>query len=111
MGGRGRGRGGGARAAMSFNVEELGFRRGDALPVSQLAPPPLFPAVATRPAPFEETEELKYLQVGFFKGLTCINVGVDPIFLPPTVVNRDVLLVYRKFQESSFFSPRHVRRC
>jgi len=48
---------------MSFNVEELGFRRGDALPVSQLAPPPLFPAVATRPAPFEETEELKYLQV------------------------------------------------
>lgn len=48
---------------MSFNVEELGFRRGDALPQSQLTPPPLFPVVATRPAPFEETEELKYLQV------------------------------------------------
>ena len=61
MGGRGRGRGRGA--GMSFNVEELGFRRGDALPQSQLTPPPLFPVVATRPAPFEETEELKYLQV------------------------------------------------
>ena len=63
MGGRGRGRGGGARAAMSFNVEELGFRRGDALPVSQLAPPPLFPPLPAQPAPFQNTEELEYLQV------------------------------------------------
>ena len=107
MGGRGRGRGGGARAAMSFNVEELGFRRGDALPVSQLAPPPLFPAVATRPAPFEETEELKYLQVGFCQ---CINVVVDPIILPPTA-NRDVLVLYQQFQESSFFFISPPLRC
>ena len=63
MGGRGRGRGGGARNAMSFNVEELGFRRGDALPVSQLAPPPLFPPLPAQPAPFQNTEELEYLQV------------------------------------------------
>lgn len=39
MAGRGRGRGKG----MSFNVEALGFGRGEALPGSIIQPPPLFP--------------------------------------------------------------------
>jgi len=63
MGGRGRGRGGRGGGGMSFNVEFDGFRRGDQPQVSQLTPPPLFPDVASRPVPFEEDEELKYLQV------------------------------------------------
>ena len=40
MGGRGRGRGG---PGLSFNAEAMGFGRGDAMPGTQLAPPPTFP--------------------------------------------------------------------
>lgn len=43
MGGRGRGRGRGAN--VSFNVEQLGFSRGEALPGPVTQPPPLFPSL------------------------------------------------------------------
>ena len=39
MGGRGRGRG----KSVSFDVQALGFGRGEALPAAILQPPPLFP--------------------------------------------------------------------
>ena len=39
MAGRGRGRG----KTVSFDVQALGFGRGEALPAAILQPPPLFP--------------------------------------------------------------------
>lgn len=39
MAGRGRGRG----KSVSFDVQALGFGRGEALPAASLQPPPLFP--------------------------------------------------------------------
>ena len=39
MAGRGRGRG----KTVSFDVQALGFGRGDALPAATVQPPPLFP--------------------------------------------------------------------
>jgi DNA-directed RNA polymerase III subunit RPC7 len=44
MGGRGRGRGN----AVSFNIEQLGFGRGEAGPVSVTQPPPLFPSLGIK---------------------------------------------------------------
>ena len=39
MAGRGRGRG----KTVSFDIQVLGFGRGEALPAASLQPPPLFP--------------------------------------------------------------------
>jgi DNA-directed RNA polymerase III subunit RPC7 len=44
MVGRGRGRGN----AVSFNIEQLGFGRGEAGPVSVTQPPPLFPSLVIK---------------------------------------------------------------
>ena len=44
MVGRGRGRGN----AVSFNIEQLGFGRGEAGPVSVTQPPPLFPSLGIK---------------------------------------------------------------
>ena len=41
MAGRGRGRGRGK--GLSFNVESLGFGRGESLPTNVLEPPPAYP--------------------------------------------------------------------
>lgn len=40
MAGRGRGRG---SRGVSFNIDQLGFGRGEALPKATLQPPPTFP--------------------------------------------------------------------
>lgn len=62
MAGRGRGRGrGGAGKSMSFNVESLGFGRGDVMPAPTLQPPPLFPALEFKPVPLQTGEERNYL--------------------------------------------------
>lgn len=100
MGGRGRGRGGGgARAAMSFNVEELGFRRGDALPVSQLAPPPLFPTLAQRPPPLDVTDELDYLQA--LKEEFRTTMRNSPHFLRADEVKNSVERYSDRFKKST----------
>ena len=44
MAGRGRGRG----QSVSFNIEQLGFGRGEAVPVSLTQPPPLFPPLGIK---------------------------------------------------------------
>jgi len=101
MGGRGRGRGGGggARNAMSFNVEELGFRRGDALPAAQLAPPPLFPAVATQPPPFNCTDELEYLQA--LKEDFRTTMSKSPHFLKADEVKNSIERYSDRFKRSA----------
>nr|CAD7202379.1 unnamed protein product [Timema douglasi] len=104
---RGRGRG---RAAMSFNVEQLGFSKGEALPGPVLAPPPLYPPLANRllsllratnyddvakrdgplylPVPLQDTPESEYL-------LTLKKDFVDylhdsPAYLQHTVTKKDI---------------------
>nr|CAD7409267.1 unnamed protein product [Timema poppensis] len=82
-GGRGRG-----RAVMSFNVEQLGFSKGEALPGPVLAPPPLYPPLANRPVPLQDTPESEYL-------LTLKKDFVDylhdsPAYLQHTVTKKDI---------------------
>nr|CAD7435197.1 unnamed protein product [Timema monikensis] len=82
-GGRGRG-----RAAMSFNIEQLGFSKGEALPGPVLAPPPLYPPLANRPVPLQDTPESEYL-------LTLKKDFVDylhdsPAYLQHTVTKKDI---------------------
>jgi len=45
MSARGRGRGRG-RGNVTFNMEAIGFGKGDALPAPTLKPPPLYPVRA-----------------------------------------------------------------
>ncbi|XP_067000533.1 DNA-directed RNA polymerase III subunit RPC7-like [Anabrus simplex] len=63
MAGRGRGGAGGrgrGRGSMSFNVEQLGFSAGEALPGPVLQPPPVYPLMENRPAPLESAPEVEY---------------------------------------------------
>lgn len=57
MAGRGRGRG----KTVSFDVQALGFGRGEALPTSCVQPPPLFPIQAFKPVPLIKNEDADYL--------------------------------------------------
>jgi len=54
MSGRGRGRGRGS--GLSFNTEALGIGRGEAMPVTQLEPPPTFPPLENQPAKLDDVE-------------------------------------------------------
>uniref|UniRef100_A0A4W4HFK8 DNA-directed RNA polymerase III subunit n=1 Tax=Electrophorus electricus TaxID=8005 RepID=A0A4W4HFK8_ELEEL len=56
MAGRGRG-----RTQFTFNVDSLGFGRGEALPASALVPSPLFPPLQFRPVPLPTGEEVDYM--------------------------------------------------
>uniref|UniRef100_A0A8C4NHH7 DNA-directed RNA polymerase III subunit n=1 Tax=Eptatretus burgeri TaxID=7764 RepID=A0A8C4NHH7_EPTBU len=57
MAGMGRGRG---RGQMTFNIEAIGFGKGDALPPTALQPPPLFPPRENLPLPLQTGEETDY---------------------------------------------------
>lgn len=57
MAGRGRGRG----KSVSFDVQALGFGRGEALPAANLQPPPLFPTQEFKPIPLAQTEDYEYM--------------------------------------------------
>uniref|UniRef100_A0AAR2KPH2 DNA-directed RNA polymerase III subunit n=1 Tax=Pygocentrus nattereri TaxID=42514 RepID=A0AAR2KPH2_PYGNA len=54
----GRGRG---RSLFTFNVDSLGFGRGEALPASTHAPSPLYPPMQFRPVPLHTGEEVDYM--------------------------------------------------
>ncbi|KAH0505685.1 DNA-directed RNA polymerase III subunit RPC7 [Microtus ochrogaster] len=55
-GNRGRG-----RAAYTFNIEAVGFSRGDKLPDVVLKPPPLFPDTDYKPVPLKTGEDEDYM--------------------------------------------------
>uniref|UniRef100_A0A672L1X4 Polymerase (RNA) III (DNA directed) polypeptide G like a n=1 Tax=Sinocyclocheilus grahami TaxID=75366 RepID=A0A672L1X4_SINGR len=55
-GNRGRG-----RSQFTFNVDTLGFGRGDSLPTSAHTPSPLFPPMQFRPVPLHTGEEVDYM--------------------------------------------------
>ncbi|KAK2176555.1 hypothetical protein NP493_656g01014 [Ridgeia piscesae] len=60
MAGRRGGRGGAGRG-ISFNIENLGFGRGESLPGPILQPPALFPPLEQKPVPLQAGEEGDYL--------------------------------------------------
>lgn len=76
------GRGGGAgrgRAAMSFNVEQLGFAAGEMLPGPVLQPPPLYPTLEFYPAALE-TGPIYKEQVKF-KNLFANHLNNSPAYI------------------------------
>uniref|UniRef100_A0A7M4E308 RNA polymerase III subunit G n=1 Tax=Crocodylus porosus TaxID=8502 RepID=A0A7M4E308_CROPO len=58
MAGAGRGRG---RAAFTFNIEAIGFSKGEALPEAAFKPPPLFPSIDCKPVPLKTGEDEDYM--------------------------------------------------
>ncbi|XP_067016113.1 DNA-directed RNA polymerase III subunit RPC7-like isoform X2 [Acropora muricata] len=59
MAGRGRGRGRGR--GLTFDVSQLGFGRGEALPAAILQPPPLYPPLDVKPLPLRQTDADEYM--------------------------------------------------
>nr|XP_025045094.1 DNA-directed RNA polymerase III subunit RPC7 isoform X4 [Pelodiscus sinensis] len=58
MAGSGKGRG---RAAFTFNIEAIGFSKGETLPEVAFKPPPLFPSTGFKPVPLKMGEEEDYM--------------------------------------------------
>nr|XP_032823315.1 DNA-directed RNA polymerase III subunit RPC7-like isoform X1 [Petromyzon marinus] len=91
MAGRGRGRG-----QMTFNIEAIGFAKGEALPPPTLQPPPLFPPLEYRPLPLHTGEETDYLLAlkqelrGAMKNL--------PYFIKPAERKKDIERYSDKYQ-------------
>ncbi|XP_061413962.1 DNA-directed RNA polymerase III subunit RPC7-like [Lethenteron reissneri] len=91
MAGRGRGRG-----QMTFNIEAIGFAKGEALPPPTLQPPPLFPPLEYRPLPLLAGEETDYLLAlkqelrGAMKNL--------PYFIKPAERKKDIERYSDKYQ-------------
>uniref|UniRef100_A0A8D0DMU5 Uncharacterized protein n=1 Tax=Salvator merianae TaxID=96440 RepID=A0A8D0DMU5_SALMN len=56
MAGRGRG-----RSALSFNIEAVGFGKGEALPETVFGPPPLYPTTDFKAIPLKTGEDEDYL--------------------------------------------------
>ncbi|XP_053313753.1 DNA-directed RNA polymerase III subunit RPC7 [Spea bombifrons] len=57
MAGRGRGRG----ASFTFDLQAIGFSKGESLPETQLQPLPIFPSVEFKPAPLREGDDIDYV--------------------------------------------------
>ncbi|NP_001089996.1 polymerase (RNA) III (DNA directed) polypeptide G (32kD) L homeolog [Xenopus laevis] len=56
MAGKGRG-----RAAFTFDIQAIGFSRGETLPETQLTPLPIFPSIEYKPVPLRIGEDQDYM--------------------------------------------------
>ncbi|XP_061174377.1 DNA-directed RNA polymerase III subunit RPC7-like [Saccostrea echinata] len=92
MAGRGRGRG----KNVSFNVEALGFGRGEALPGPISQPPPLFPIAEFKPIPFEQSEEFDYMLA--LKQEFLGNIRKSPFYLQAANKKKDIERYSDKYQ-------------
>ena len=90
MAGRGGGRGGRGRgrAAMSFNVEQLGFNVGEALPGPVLQPPPVYPIMENRPFPLQGGVEGEYMMA--LKRDFVEFLRDSPAFVVPAVAKAEI---------------------
>lgn len=92
MAGRGRGGGGAGRGrgrgGMSFNVEELGFGSGEALPGPVLQPPPLYPPLERQPVPLKCGSEIGYLLA--LKRDYIEYLKYSPAYILPTIKVKDI---------------------
>ncbi|KAM4808266.1 DNA-directed RNA polymerase III subunit RPC7 [Rhinophrynus dorsalis] len=57
MAGKGRGRG----ASFTFDLNAIGFAKGESLPETQIQPMPLFPSVDYKPVPLRLGEDMDYM--------------------------------------------------
>ena len=105
MGGRGRGRGRGAN--MSFNVEALGFGRGEALPQAALAPPPIFPPLSTKPLPLDADIQQDYMLV--IKKELSVFWHDSPFFVTPPAVRGSIERYSDRYLEQSAGSAQSDR--
>lgn len=93
MAGRGRGRGRG----LTFDIEKLGFGRGDALPAASYDPPPIFPPLQFKCVPLLTGESYDYLLAlkqelrGTFRD--------SGYFVPAVTVKKDVQRYSDKYQQ------------
>ncbi|XP_072530797.1 RNA polymerase III subunit GL a isoform X2 [Salminus brasiliensis] len=91
MAGRGRG-----RSLFTFNVDSLGFGRGEALPTSAHAPSPLYPPMQFRPVPLHTGEEVDYM-LALKQELRASSKNL-PFHIRPARAKRDVDRYSDKYQ-------------
>ncbi|TTO31534.1 DNA-directed RNA polymerase III subunit RPC7-like [Bagarius yarrelli] len=91
MSGRGRG-----RSLFTFNVDSLGFGRGDALPSSAQAPSPLYPPMQFRPVPLQTGEEVDYM-LALKQELRASSKNL-PFHIQPRALKKDVARYSDKYQ-------------
>ncbi|KAM9434925.1 RNA polymerase III subunit GL a [Clarias gariepinus] len=91
MSGRGRG-----RSLFTFNVDSLGFGRGDALPSSAQAPSPLYPPMQFRPVPLQTGEEVEYM-LALKQELRASSKNL-PFHIKPSAPKKDVARYSDKYQ-------------
>jgi len=73
---------------MSFNVEQLGFSAGEALPGPVLQPPPVYPPMENRPIPLQTGVEGEYMLA--LKRDLVEYLRDSPAFITPTVAKADI---------------------
>ncbi|KAL4228222.1 DNA-directed RNA polymerase III subunit RPC7-like [Mactra antiquata] len=95
MAGRGRGRG----KTVSFDVQALGFGRGEALPAANFQPPPLFPTQEFKPIPLDQNEDNAYLLA--LKQEFVAAIRKSPYYLKLDDRKRDIERYSDKYQLSS----------
>jgi len=85
---------------VSFNIEQLGFGKGDAVPESQFKPPPLYPPLENRPIPLDDGLEQKYL-LTVRKELN-LRMQSSPFYLVTSdVTKKGIERYYDRFQKLS----------
>ena len=96
MAGRGRGRGRGK--GLSFNVESLGFGRGETLPGTIVEPPPAYPQVGVRAVPLAKGSNYDFLLS--LKQEYRANMKESLYYIKPNEKRRDIDRYSDKFQFS-----------
>uniref|UniRef100_A0A4W4HFN1 DNA-directed RNA polymerase III subunit n=1 Tax=Electrophorus electricus TaxID=8005 RepID=A0A4W4HFN1_ELEEL len=90
------------RTQFTFNVDSLGFGRGEALPASALVPSPLFPPLQFRPVPLPTGEEVDYMLA--LKQELRASSKILPSHIRPGRVKIDVDRYSDKYQSGE---PKH----
>ncbi|KAF7686453.1 hypothetical protein HF521_015815 [Silurus meridionalis] len=91
MSGRGRG-----RSLFTFNVDSLGFGRGEALPSGAQAPTALYPPMQFRPVPLQTGEEVEYM-LALKQELRASSRNL-PFHIQPSAPRKDVARYSDKYQ-------------
>lgn len=89
------GRGRGAGRGMSFNIETLGFGRGESLPGPLLQPPPVFPMLEMKAVPLLSGEDFDYLLAlkQEYRG----TIRESPYFMKMSDKKRDIVRYSDKY--------------
>lgn len=82
------------RAAYTFNIEAVGFSRGEKLPDVVLKPPPLFPDTDYKPVPLKTGEDEDYMLA--LKQELRDTVKRLPYFIEPPEEKQDDIERYSK---------------